>query len=59
LWGENIAYNYGGDAQHTVQQWEDSTMGHREAMLRTDYTQAGAGVAYSGAISWWCLQFGG
>ncbi len=34
-------------------------MGHREAMLRTDYTQAGAGVAYSSGLSWWCLQFGG
>ncbi|MCL2011041.1 MAG: CAP domain-containing protein [Synergistaceae bacterium] len=45
--GENILYNHSNNPAEAVAQWMDS-QGHRENILRRDYTHIGVGVHQSG-----------
>lgn len=55
---ENIAYGQ-GSPKEAIDAWMSSTMGHREALLSTNYTHCGIGYFKSDGIYYWAMIFAG
>ena len=57
MYGENIAVNY-TNAAAAVNQWMNSTSGHKEAMLSSSYYSIGVGVFYQDGYIFYVQCFG-
>jgi uncharacterized protein YkwD len=57
-YAENVAYNMDKTDPYSaaVEQWKNSTKGHRENMLNREYTEMGAGMAISKSGKYYFCQ---
>ena len=57
MYAENIAYGY-SSASDVITAWYNSTTGHRENMMNSDYKSIGIGCFYKDGICYWVQNFG-
>ncbi len=57
MYGENIAVNY-SNAEGAVNQWMNSTSGHKEAILNSSFDSIGIGVFYQDGYKFYVQNFG-